>query len=83
MEKLRVVSLSERMYSSREACVGLELAPETRQLTVGEVFEALQTYLDANRAELCRRGPDSVRVSLVRSAAAITGAPGAWTAALH
>lgn len=68
MKKMRVVSLSERLQNSHEASVGLELAPETRQVTVGEVFEALQQYLDQQRGELARRGPDSVRVSLVRTA---------------
>ena len=80
MEKLRVVGLSERFAKESESCVRLEFACHAREVTVGEVFDALKQYLDEHRDELQRRGPESVRVSLIRSLSA--GAQ-AWQAALH
>lgn len=79
MQKLRVVSLSERLSASNEACVGLELDRKGEELTVGEVFDALKQYLDQHREELRQRGPESVRVSLIRSV--IDGGASQWRAA--
>ena len=67
MVKLRVVGLSERVPQHAEPELGLEMVRGSGDVTVGEVFDALKQYLDVHREELRRRGPDSVRVSLVRS----------------
>lgn len=80
MHKIRVVGLSERAGRLAESSVGLEVDRKAATVTVGEVFEALQVYLDRQKAELRRRGPASVRVSLVRRSGAAEGA--VWAASL-
>jgi hypothetical protein len=67
MERLRVVGLSERLGDAADVCVGLEFLHGCGEFRVGEVFEALEQYLDQHRDELHRRGPQHVRVSMVRA----------------
>jgi hypothetical protein len=78
MQKMRVVGLSERASGAAELCVGLEISREAGEFRVEEVFEALQEYLELHRDELRQRGPEHVRVSMVRSVAP-TG-QGQWAA---
>jgi hypothetical protein len=55
------------MGDAADVCVGLEFQRDAGEFRVEEVFEALQQYLDLHREELRQRGPQHVRVSLVRS----------------
>lgn len=70
MERLRVVGLSERLGDPADVCVGLEFLRGSGDFRVDEVFEALQQYLEQHREELRQRGPQHVRVSLVRAVSA-------------
>lgn len=78
MEKVRVVGLSERVGHAADLCVGLEVTRDGGEFRVAEVFEALQQYLDQHRDELSRRGPQHVRVSMVRAVS--EGGQQAWKA---
>jgi len=78
MERVRVVGLSERVGDAADVCVGLEFMRESGEFRVAEVFEALEQYLDLHREELRQRGPQHVRVSMVRAVS--PGGQAAWQA---